>query len=170
MRGLVALTGWFFTSLGIVMLAVSTLVAPPNLFADAGSDCEALYGLNGSALGTCCANACGADQSCGQTCCNNACGTDMNCVNACTAAFANPKKCSNSTCNTTQGFGGDCFWKTNVNPNRCSRNNDWVPSRHGQNYQISDICSITGNAASCQDCGCNEYAQPNGAPYCYCGT
>jgi hypothetical protein len=158
MRRLESSMAWFFTCLGIVLLAASPLVVPANLFADAGSDCRSQYGSNGSLDGTCCYAACGSDYSCGFTCCQIACNYDTTCVSACTSAFAAAQQpCGNAqTCNPANHE--QCWYSNNLN--RCTINGDTGPGGGAMN----DVCYVTGFPATCGGCKCLQF--PDGQCYC----
>jgi hypothetical protein len=89
-----AAAAWFFINLGIVLLGVSILVVPPNLFADTGSSCASLCNAQcgsdstcfSSCTGQCCGTTCNGDNTCMQTCCTSACGTNSTCIQNCDAA------------------------------------------------------------------------------------
>lgn len=72
MGRLEAMAAWFFSGLGIVLLAGSILVVPAKAFADAGDDCWEMCAED-------------PDPACTQYCCENACGADETCIAECTA-------------------------------------------------------------------------------------
>ena len=107
MSRLSAVGSWFFTCLGITLLAVSILVVPADVFADAGSDCwtgcnnQTVYPYD-TCVAKCCATRCGPDTTCYNNCvaggcqlqystnptgwdgcCENACGSDQDCLANC---------------------------------------------------------------------------------------
>lgn len=98
MKRVEAAAAWFFTCLGITLLAVGILVIPAEVFADSGDDCVAQ---------------CGDDESCMLTCCQTACSGDPACVVTCMQKAL--KKCSLISCQDKfSGCTVDCNLK------RCS--------------------------------------------------
>jgi hypothetical protein len=95
MTGTEKIGAWFFSCLGIVMVAFGILVVPANALADAGSDCTYSCGVNYTpgttdyykCLGGCCNDACYGDPTCASNCCNSACGSDPSCSATCYNTF-----------------------------------------------------------------------------------
>lgn len=94
MTKLEAMAAWFFTSLGMVLLATSILLVPANAFADAGSECSSTCstqcGTDTTCYDTCVAQCCSDDP----TCCSEACGGDQTCYNACITRCPSQDACA----------------------------------------------------------------------------
>ena len=137
-----AMAAWFFTSLGIALLAASIVVVPADAFADGGGDCaSACSSQCGSdeecfniCVGQCCAASCSGEGACQQECCEIACDFDGDCWNVCmmqSKMCAGVFKCLPS-CTTLPG-----------SPPRCSN--------------VKALCSYIPNPfdeEKCKDCRC----------------
>lgn len=109
MNRLEFLSAWFFTTLGVALLAVSVLVVPEKAFADANSDCSAACctGCFGS-------GSCDTMSSCWMSCqgsctgCEAGCGSNTACQALCLTT-ARAGQCPTNSCGTAcENPGGKC--------------------------------------------------------------
>jgi hypothetical protein len=98
---------WFFTCLGVVMVAASILVVPQEAFAYSGECASCASSPDPAACGGSWASSNCGDQSCVISCCLDACAMDPMCYSNCDVQ-GSLVNCAAERCKKDGGCHPDC--------------------------------------------------------------